>query len=528
MARSRVYRFVGRGVGVLHCGTFFGVHRLFFVAPNRLPLLVQTASPYQNRTVGLCLIAAAAVSGACSQGSRPDRTQPAAAHDMRLVGVHPLEGRAAYQPVLNNYGDRRILFVGHHAGEANGIPNGVSILDVTSPATPDLLTHLPPTGPGVSGAQHVQVCEGDELPRRDASGTRGRVYLLRTNGQVSHEIWDVTNPADPLFVVTVATTEESGSRYKNTHKNWWDCESGVGYLVSSAPGWRVPRVLRAFDLRDPSEPLHIRDFALDGMQTGQDIDLEDVPGVHQATVRENRIYVAYGPYANGLVQILDRDKFLDGAPDAERPFAPSAENLRYPEISRWKMNKYEGAHTAKPLGPRWNAEGGDAECNFMVVGSEEIEFGCDGPRHALHFVDVTDESRPTEAAAFQVIDESGYFCRQGGRFGPHGFNESPNRWLDGKVLLVAYFNAGVRAIDIRDPTQPVEIAHFIPEVTERTQPSCAADLFGEECAAVIQTNNVETDDRGYIYLLDRNGTGLHILEFTGAARRLIGLPESPN
>ena len=34
----------------------------------------------------------------------------------------------------------------------------------------------------------------------------------------------------------------------------------------------------------------------------------------------------------------------------------------------------------------------------------------------------------------------------------------------------------------------------------------------------IQTNNVEVDDRGYIYIVDRANTGLHILQLTGDAR----------
>jgi len=35
---------------------------------------------------------------------------------------------------------------------------------------------------------------------------------------------------------------------------------------------------------------------------------------------------------------------------------------------------------------------------------------------------------------------------------------------------------------------------------------------------------VETDDRGYIYVVDRASTGLHILEVTGPAREIAGLP----
>jgi hypothetical protein len=36
----------------------------------------------------------------------------------------------------------------------------------------------------------------------------------------------------------------------------------------------------------------------------------------------------------------------------------------------------------------------------------------------------------------------------------------------------------------------------------------------------IQTNNVEVDERGYIYIVDRANTGMHILELTGPARNV--------
>jgi hypothetical protein len=38
------------------------------------------------------------------------------------------------------------------------------------------------------------------------------------------------------------------------------------------------------------------------------------------------------------------------------------------------------------------------------------------------------------------------------------------------------------------------------------------------------TNNVEVDDRGYVYAADRFHTGLHILELTGEPRAIAGLP----
>ena len=42
------------------------------------------------------------------------------------------------------------------------------------------------------------------------------------------------------------------------------------------------------------------------------------------------------------------------------------------------------------------------------------------------------------------------------------------------------------------------------------------------CKVAIQTNNVEVDDRGLVYLADRAGTGLHIVRLTGEAARIVG------
>ena len=44
------------------------------------------------------------------------------------------------------------------------------------------------------------------------------------------------------------------------------------------------------------------------------------------------------------------------------------------------------------------------------------------------------------------------------------------------------------------------------------------------CDNAIQTNNVNIDDRGLIYAVDRANTGLHIVELTGSARNIVGLP----
>jgi hypothetical protein len=122
-----------------------------------------------------------------------------------------------------------------------------------------------------------------------------------------------------------------------------------------------------------------------------------------------------------------------------------------------------------------------------------------------------------------VPEASGNFCQRGGRFGAHSSNESMDPVYYKKMAFIAFFNAGVRALDIRNPFQPKEVGYFIPAITEKTDKRCVKVDGQDRCKTAIQTNNVETDARGYIYIVDRANTGMHILELGGEARTVAGL-----
>ena len=140
---------------------------------------------------------------------------------------------------------------------------------------------------------------------------------------------------------------------------------------------------------------------------------------------------------------------------------------------------------------------------------------------------MTTETKPFGVANWTVPEKSGNFCSRGGRFGTHSSNENFTPVYYKRIMFFAHFNAGVRALDIRDPFNLKEIAYYIPAMTKNTVVlDTPAGQVGRvpltEAAKkrAIQTNNVEVDDRGYIYIVDRANTGMHILELTGSARNI--------
>ena len=66
--------------------------------------------------------------------------------------------------------------------------------------------------------------------------------------------------------------------------------------------------------------------------------------------------------------------------------------------------------------------------------------------------------------------------------------------------------------------QPKEIGYYIPAITDNTDKRCVGQGADQHCKVAIQTNNVEVDDRGYIYIVDRANTGMHILADRAGAR----------
>jgi len=462
---------------------------------------------------GMAWAAAFAVATAWAQ-------HPAEQSDMELLGYNDLQGRSAYQPLVHKQGDRFIAYIGHHGGKSmNPITgkeesNGTSILDVTDPKAPKMLAHIPgEPGQGESGgAQMVRVCDGATLPKAD----RSKTYLLRPYGNAAHEVWDVSDPANPSLLTTVV------KGIKGTHKSWWECDTGIAYLVSGLEGWRVRRMTQVYDLSDPAHPRFIRNFSVAGQQPGATGDApEELHGMISTGPGKNRVYFGYGTNKRGMLQIVDRKKLLEGPADV------TDANLDYPEVGRMYLPDTNGAHTTFPvLGvpvAEFAKDKKGSKRDFAVIVDESLVNECAEARQMVWIADITSEKHPFNVASWTVPEASGNFCSRGGRFGSHSSNENMTPIYYGRVVFIAFFNAGVRALDIRDPYHPKEIGYYIPATTDKTDKRCVGKGADEKCKVAIQTNNVDVDDRGYVYIADRANTGLHILQLTGDARKAAKL-----
>ena len=138
------------------------------------------------------LLAISVVGCAGTAGAQQQKIgAPPESQNMKLVGYSDLQARSAYQPTIHHQGDRYIAYIGHHGGTdeipdpvnpltGKAEPNGTSIVDVTDPAHPKYLKHIP----GQEGKYEARRrADGARLRRQEPAQGRSQRGLHAARGR---------------------------------------------------------------------------------------------------------------------------------------------------------------------------------------------------------------------------------------------------------------------------------------------------------------------------------------------------------
>jgi len=395
-------------------------------------------------------------------------------HNVEIVGYHDLDGRPGFKLALQQVNSRWYLYLG------NLWHRGWTILDVTDAADPRLVRFI--EGPANTWTIQMQVADGKMITSLEKidSGWGDDPDAPFEEGFL---IWDLADPEDP---VQVGHYETGGN---GTHRIFYD--GGRYAHMPATPAGYHGHIYQIVDVSDAAHPREAGRWWVPGQWRGGGEEGGPVgTSLHEPYVVGDRAYLAFG--AAGLI-ILD-------IADPATPRLVSRLNLAPP------FNPVIAAHTADAITSR----------GLISLNSEAIEENCNEPLCFAGLVDISDETAPRVVSMFPVpAPPSGApfrnFCERGGRFGPHNQHQqipgNPDLLFRDDLVLLTYFNAGLRIIDTSDPRLPREVGYFVPpDPTERrgAKPS----------RLVTQSEDVIADARGYIYVTDKNH-GLHVLRYTG-------------
>ena len=382
-------------------------------------------------------------------------------------------------------------------------PYGTSIIDISDPANPTVIASI--TLPdGYSHTHKVRVVgdlmytnvernnrhflrQGDTIPalRSSLAGTLGRAA---TDSELAEAMKVAPEDIPVLDAAQARGYEDGGFRiydisdrrnprlihFEKTHGfgvHRFDVDKNYAYISTEMPGY-IGNILVNYDVRDPSKPVEASRWWI----PGQHIAGGETPSwtgyshrLHHAMRVGDELWAAYW---HAGIRVLD-------ASDMSKPRLIGSHDY-HPPIP-------EPTHTIMPLEKRIDGR-------RIAVCVDEEHTHRPGSLHAfLWTFDVTDLNDIKPMAIFDVSELESPFSRSG-RFGAHQYREK----LDDTIVYVTWFSGGLRIVDVADPFHPEEVGFFIPEPPKgQLSP---------------QSNDVDVDDNGLIYLLDRNA-GLDILTF---------------
>jgi len=338
-------------------------------------------------------------------------------------------------------------------------------------------------------------------------GTDGRDYAYTgTMTAATMYAWDVTDPGNPVITDSVKVDGRRANDVKINH----DATLAVitsegasnrrnGFTILDISDAAHPRVITHFtegltggvhnvwiegdlvyavhngtsalhivDITDPARPLNVGRWQVDN----------PARSLHDVIVTDGLAYLSY--WDDGLV-VLDVGAGIKGGTPTE-PVLVS----QYEYRSQWGAEAYGNTHHA-------------IRYRDYVFVADEI-FGCsecvNGPRGHVHVIDVTDIESPREVAYYRVPEG-----------GAH------NLWVEDDRLYVAYYQAGLRVVDVSGELRGDlyrkgrEIVWFMTEDAEGFVPNSVFSWGPQPY-------------KGNIFVSDMN-SGLWVVELEGEARDLV-------
>ncbi len=400
------------------------------------------------------------------------------AENLKLIAHHTLNGAAntgeGFAMKVADDGRRYLYIANEHP------PIGVSVLDVTDPSAPDLLFQIP--------TEH-------ERMRTNSLAVFGDTLLVANQvfdpgmKPAGVEVFDISDPAKPEHVSYFDT---SGPHSIGVHRVSM-LDGRYAHLSTGAADFEPKnpddhQFYMIVDFADRENPVEVGRWWLPGQRVGDPEEIERHPVFdrafrpHHTLVFPERPDRCYMGYVDGGVIILDISDKSSPKMISRYDYSPPAPGF---------------THTVLPLFDRGIAIVSDEATGKDVLFDEFQE-------KRYWIVDISYEKNPTIISCLPTPEGFDELRAEGGRIGAHNIHE--NEPLPGSAKLVntcvaTWFSAGLRVYDIRDKYTPKEIGAFLPETPEGQQGSRISEVY--------------IDDRGYIFVGDRDKGGLYILEWTG-------------
>jgi hypothetical protein len=383
-------------------------------------------------------------------------------------------------------------------------PNGTTIIDISDPRKPRITASL--EAGQYSHTHKVRVCgdimitnveqdkrhflrRGDKISglRANLTASLGRAPVAAELAQAlgvsvedlavieaaqargydegGFKVWDISDKSKPRLLA-----------YQRTHGfgvHRFDMDERYAYISTEMPGY-IGNILVIFDLANPEKPEEVSRWWMPGQHlAGGEVPTWEGYGqrLHHALRVGDELWASVWHAGFRVIDVSDISNPRTRAAHSYHP---------------WVV---EPTHTVLPVTPKLGGR------RVAVVCDEEHDHRHGQPHAGLWIFDITDLDAIKPISTFHVSEMDSPWSRAPGRFGMHQFRER----MDDHLVYCAWFSGGLRIVDISDPTRPTESGFYIPEPL-RSQPS-------------PQSNDVDVDERGLIYLLDRN-FGLDVIEFS--------------